>query len=464
MTRRALAAGAALLAGVFASRARADPSPPPAPPSVPALPPPAFAAEKPLMVDLDQKREGGFPTVVPIVAYDTNTGLGLGVAAFYFINGARSDPLFAVTPYRHRFFADVFPTTGGSQLYVVAYDGIYLGDTPLRVRAKAAFARNTEANYFGVGAATLRPLSFAGRTYATYSAENAAASAVRAGGVASPQLDHYDITRPNAAASLERDFLGGLLRVQYGFVVEHAGISRYDGRRVDATDGDASAKAIEAPTRLGVDCAAGRILGCAGGWNDLIKAGVAFDTRDFEPDPNRGVFVDLTGEWATRALGSSFDYARVTLAARAYYSPFPRFADVVLAGRVVYSIQSEGVPFFAMDTLALTEGDQAGLGGSNTLRGFRQDRFVGPVAALTNLEVRWTFVRFHLLKQLFSLQVAPFLDTGRVFDKVELDFHEWQVAGGAGAHIGWNQTTIIRIDAGFSREDSGIYIDFGMPF
>ncbi len=172
----------------------------------------------------------------------------------------------------------------------------------------------------------------------------------------------------------------------------------------------------------------------------------------------------MTGEWATRALGSSFDYARVTLAARAYYSPFPRFADVVLAGRVVYSIQSDGVPFFAMDTLALTEGDQAGLGGSNTLRGFRQDRFVGPVAALTNLEVRWTFVRFHLLKQLFSLQVAPFLDTGRVFDKVALDFHEWQFAGGAGAHIGWNQTTIIRVDAGFSREDSGIYIDFGMPF
>lgn len=451
--------GAALAAATVLGATRpglADASAPP--------PPPAFAAEKPVMLDLADKKEGSFPTAIPLFGYDPNTGVGLGAGAFYFVNGARSDPLFAVTPYRHRVFLQGYVTTGGYQQHVLSYHGVYLGGTPLRLRAQLEYEKNTEANYFGIGEATLGPPSFRGRSYPTYAAELAAASALRPGGVASPQYDHYESERPSAQVALERDFLGGLVRVQYGFVFQHTSITPYDGRRIDVTADGQGATAVEGPTRLGADCERGAALGCGGGFDDRIKAGIAFDTRDFEPDPNRGVFADATAEWSTKALGSGFDYVRVTLAVRGYWSPFPKLADLVLAARGVYSIESDGVPFFAMDTLAMTEGDQAGLGGENTLRGFRQDRFVGRVAALANVELRWTFYRFHLLKQLFSLQVAPFADAGRVFDRPGFAFDHWQIAGGAGAHLGWNQSTIVRFDLAFSREDAGFYIDFGMPF
>jgi hemolysin activation/secretion protein len=122
-----------------------------------------------------------------------------------------------------------------------------------------------------------------------------------------------------------------------------------------------------------------------------------------------------------------------------------------------------------MNTLAMAGGsddftDQTGLGGERTLRGYRQDRFVGLVAAGANAEVRWTFAKVPLLEQHFSLQIAPFLDVGRVFDRVALALDDWKSAGGAGLRIGWNRSTIIMFDFGKSAEDLGFYVDFGMPF
>lgn len=86
------------------------------------------------------------------------------------------------------------------------------------------------------------------------------------------------------------------------------------------------------------------------------------------------------------------------------------------------------------------------------------------MAVAANAEIRWTFVRFPLLQQHFSLLVAPFVDAGRVFDRVGFSLADWKVAGGGGLRVGWNQSTIIMFDFGASREDTGFYIDFGMMF
>jgi outer membrane protein assembly factor BamA len=409
-------------------------------------PPPAWAGGRAKVPDADSKVEGAFPDGLPLVGYDTNLGLGLGVGAHYTITGSRSDPLFAYTPYRHRFYAQAYVTTGGYQQHILSYDGIYVADSPYRLHAVLTYERNINANYFGTGAASLAELSYAGTSYSTY------AAAVNAAGA---KYFHYGYERPQGQVVLERAFWGGRIRGLYGLNVQHEGVTVYDSPT--------------ATTKLGADCAVGLATGCGGGWNNTLRAGVAFDTRDFDPDPNSGVFVDSTGQWSAKGFGSSANYLRWTTAARAYVSPFPALADVVLAGRVLYSIQSASVPFFAMDVLAMAGGtddftDQTGLGGERTLRGYRQDRFVGPVATAANLEVRWTFAKFPLFKQYFSLQIAPFVDSGRVFDQVSFSFDDWKTSAGAGLRIGWNRSTIIMFDFGVSREDSGFYVDFGMPF
>ena len=54
-------------------------------------------------------------------------------------------------------------TTGGYQQHILSYDGFYIGDSPYRLRAVLTYERNTTANYFGTGTATLADLSYLGR-------------------------------------------------------------------------------------------------------------------------------------------------------------------------------------------------------------------------------------------------------------------------------------------------------------
>jgi len=433
---------------------------------------PAFARYKPRVDDVDKKTEGNFFSGLPLLGFDPSTGLGLGLGGYFTMDGSRKDPLFAVTPYRRRIFAQVYATTGGYQQHLLSYDGVYVGNTPYRVRAQIMFERNTNANYFGTGERTLRPLSFGGKEFGSHDDFTSAISKIESARdsplVASPDYATYAYDRPSASASVERDFWGGRVRALYGVQASYSWIHLLDGTAVQGLDRlGHTVDAVEGPTLLGDYCAHGSIHGCDGGWDNQLKAGVALDTRDFEPDPSRGVFIDATGEWSTKALGSSFNYLRFTAVARGYWSPFPKLAHLVLAGRVLYSMTTSGAPFYSLDALAMTEGDQGGVGGERTLRGYRADRFVGNVAAVANLEVRWTFVHFHLLKQLFSIQIAPLFDVGRIFDNVfaNENFAEgWKWSAGGGLRIGWNRSTIIMVDVAQSPEDFGLYVDFGMPF
>jgi outer membrane protein assembly factor BamA len=246
----------------------------------------------------------------------------------------------------------------------------------------------------------------------------------------------------------------------------YANVSQWTGETVKADGpGGSEVDARQAPTRLDRDCAAGLVVGCGGGVTNALKFGLAYDTRDFEPDPNSGVFVELTGELSGKYTLSDYDWARLTFSPRAYYSPFPKLTDLVVAGRFVGSVQSAGTPFYEMNELSFADYNRQGLGGLRTIRGFNQDRFVGRVVALANLELRWTFYEFNVKKQHFGLMLAPFFDVGRVFDSVsDLELKRFRNGQGAGFRIAWNQATIIVIDYGVSREGSTLYVNFNHPF
>jgi len=65
-------------------------------------------------------------------------------------------------------------------------------------------------------------------------------------------------------------------------------------------------------TKLAEDCAAHVIVGR--GRDDYLRLGISYDTRDYEPDLNRGVFIDAEVDLRTAALG---------------YSPIPEDANLV---------------------------------------------------------------------------------------------------------------------------------------
>ncbi|HEX5060581.1 MAG TPA: DUF5982 domain-containing protein [Kofleriaceae bacterium] len=412
-------------------------------------------------VDLARKNDGGYVTGLPLVSYSTDLGFGGGARAYYYWNGHRDDARFANTPYLFRVFLQAYATTGGLQFHWLDLDAPRFDSSPYRIRSQLIFARNTNSNYFGHGARSLDPLRFPGSAAFDSYADYAAAQHQIMGGETFAKYDQYDLLEPNGIAIIERGFDNDRVRVLAGLGFSYARIHDYTGKTVDATSGQAT----EAQTRLTTDCAAQLLVGCSGGRDDHLRVGVSYDTRDFEPDPNRGVFLDAVLDVGTAALGSEYDYVRFLVAARGYYSPIPDRTDLVLATRAAFEWQSSGTPFFSMDTIPFTEDPRQGLGGHRTLRGYRQDRFVGPVMALVNQEARWTFARTTLWRQKLAFIAVGFLDVGRPFDRVsELSLRRWRPSYGGAMRISWNLATVITVDYGVSPEDSGLYINFNHIF
>jgi hypothetical protein len=417
--------------------------------------------------DLARKNEGGYVTGLPLVAYSTDIGFGGGARAYYYINGKRTDPRFATTPYLYRIFLQGFVSTRGIQFHWLDYDAPRIFATRYRIRSQLIYGRNINQNYFGLGDRALDPLRFPGspETFESYADYYARQQRIVSGQTYT-KYDQFDLEKPLWIASIERSFFDDRIRVLGGLGFSYAKLRDYTGKQVDAIDDTGkSVEATQAPTRLREDCDAGALVGCGGGWDNFFRFGISYDTRDYEPDPNTGTFVDVALDAGSVALGSDYDYLRLLAAARGYWSPIPQHADLVLAGRGLIEFQTSGVPFFGMNSLPFTEDFRNGLGGHRTLRGYRQDRFVGRTMAAVDVEVRWTFWRFELWRQKFGLILVPFFDYGRSFDHAgALTLDDWRASYGGALRISWNLATIVTIDYGKSSEDTGLYINFGHIF
>ena len=170
-------------------------------------------------------------------------------------------------------------------------------------------------------------------------------------------------------------------------------------------------------------------------------------------------------EFSGKALGSDFEYERVTFSTSAYRTLFPNLARPVLAGRALYSMQFGNVPFFSLPTLALNTGDRSGLGGFHTMRGFVDRRFVGESAVLVNAELRWSIVDGgYVFGQHLRPMLAPFVDAGRVFDGMQLRFDGWRADYGIGLRLIWNLATTVSFDYGTSSEGQLFTMDLGYAF
>jgi hypothetical protein len=416
-----------------------------------------------------RKKENNYFTGLPLANSDPNTGFGFGARVYYYRNGDRSDPRFAYTPYLHRIFLQAFFSTKGLQFHWLDYDAPALNSSSYRLRASAILAHNTSENYFHRDRRALDDLTFTGanRTFDRAPDMDEALARVGPDGRTRGLYNKIDLMRPQLAFSVEKSLWGGLLRPLVGLGFSQNIVRDYTGKVIDAVDPITGEKtrAAMAPTRFREDCDAGKIVGCDGGRENYLRLAVVLDTRDFEPDPNNGVVAEVSGEFGTRALGSEFEFARVLGVLRGYWSPFQRQADLVLAGRALYQVQTRGTPFFSMNVLPFTEDFRLGMGGVRTLRGYRQDRFVGHVMALTNLEVRWTLGHLKALDQDFGFILAPFVDLGRTFERAsQTSFSGWKRGQGAAVRIAWNQATIVMVDYGVSSEDTGLYINFNHIF
>jgi len=436
----------------------------------PLVPRPDFISRRPFIPDflLKDKREGRYITAVPAIGWDQQAGVNLGVIGFLFDNGNKDDPFFRTTPYREEISVTALGSLNGLQRYAASLDHPNIFDSPYRLRAAVQYAIDPLNNYFGIGRASMKEFHFPGapgqffNTYDGY--QNALRQAVN--GLAYTKYDLYESRQTSLDVAVERDTFGGIVRPLVGVAVRYTDLRDFTGSQVDAESPlGQNVTAVEQPTRMHTDCLAGVITGCHGGFDNVLKLGVSLDTLDFEPDPYHGVLTQVVAELSGKALGSDFEYERVTFSASGYRMVFPDVARLVLAGRGLYSMQFGNVPFFSVPTLAFNTRDRSGLGGFATMRGFIDRRFVGESAVLVNTELRWSiFDGGYLFGQHLRPMLAPFVDAGRVFDGTQLRFDGWRADYGIGFRLIWNLATTVSFDYGISSEGQLFTMDLGYAF
>ena len=223
-----------------------------------------------------------------------------------------------------------------------------------------------------------------------------------------------------------------------------------------------------------------------GGWSNYLKLGLVFDTRDFEPNPMKGIWSEVVLFAAPGFLGNGdYGFAKISATHRQYFT--------LVKDRLsfVYRLNYQGtiggdVPFYMQPYMINSFSNSSntdGLGGSNTLRGVMRNRVVGDGFAFGNAEFRWKFFKTVLWKQNIYLGLNAFADAGMVLQKIDLDLSKvpdnvglqnyfltdeesLHTTYGAGLRIVMNENFIVAVDYGrpFDKRDGGGGIYIGLNY
>jgi outer membrane protein assembly factor BamA len=187
------------------------------------------------------------------------------------------------------------------------------------------------------------------------------------------------------------------------------------------------------------------------------KLTARYDTRDKQLISTRGTYVNLSVELNNNLQNNGPNrWIRTTVDARHL---FPHYDDqLVFVTRFLLDTvngHTQGIPFYELPTL----------GGETTLRGFGQSRFIDDTALLVNFEERIPVKQVKAFDYFLDLEVAPFLDIGRVMSDFSIrDLQNFQVNPGAGLRILARPNVTGRIDIAYGRDGVNVFVGLNYPF
>jgi outer membrane protein assembly factor BamA len=148
--------------------------------------------------------------------------------------------------------------------------------------------------------------------------------------------------------SMERSFFGDKVGTLIGYEVAQLNYTTFDGNSL-----------------LRKQSNSGLVKGVKNNFITLLQLGIAYDTRDLEPDPSNGLFMEITDEISATALGSAYDFNKIYGHVNYYKTLLPKiFSKLVFAGRVGMGYIGGDAPFFEFQDQWSQEGDIEGLGGA----------------------------------------------------------------------------------------------------
>ena len=208
------------------------------------------------------------------------------------------------------------------------------------------------------------------------------------------------------------------------------------------------------------------------GFASVFQLGIMTDTRDKEAAPSHGYWLDASVRGASRAWGSTWNYAGFNVTARTYVPLTPGRA-LVWANRFIADL-IVGTPSITelsqVGGYATVPGGMQGFGGTDIGRGIRQNRYMGRIRLMDQAEVRWDFLSFDILGEHFDLTAVGFADVAWVgvdYDDFGGDPRKFIVGEGGGLRVAWDEDFMLRVDAGVSsveNYDARIYVSVDNVF
>jgi len=184
-----------------------------------------------------------------------------------------------------------------------------------------------------------------------------------------------------------------------------------------------------------------------------IEAGVSYDTRDNEPNPNSGQWHTLMAR-ESPSIGDAlpYSYRQYCLTSR-FWTLW--YDTLVLAVRGVVDLQTGDVPFYEESRFD----DSSAIGGGQGVRGVPAYSYYGRVKAFGNIELRAKVWRFTKLDRKFTVGFATFFDAGRLWTDINQKHPELDGTGlglhygiGGGIRVKQGRAFVVRADVAWSPD------------
>ena len=197
------------------------------------------------------------------------------------------------------------------------------------------------------------------------------------------------------------------------------------------------------------------ILGIEGAQILGHRLTLSYDTRDNVMTPSKGRYVAVYTELNQNLVHHAPDrWGHYSLDARQFIA---HGSDrmVFVARFLIDAVSGQGIPFYERPTL----------GGENTLRGFGTNRFIDDIAVLVNFEERIRVMRKRIFDNTIELEIAPFLDIGRVTDNFAGDrLRHIEYNPGMGFRFLARPNVAARVDAAHGRDGTNVFVGLDYPF
>jgi outer membrane protein assembly factor BamA len=186
-----------------------------------------------------------------------------------------------------------------------------------------------------------------------------------------------------------------------------------------------------------------------------LSLGAAFDTRDDETSPVRGVYITEAIDVTPKTFGAvDYKFARLDSELRFYVPIIPNERRLVFAARVASDLLFGDAPFYELPRFD----DSFAIGGAKGVRGVPGQRYYGRIKAFSNLELRSELFSAKIFGDERRFGLVGFTDFGRVWadyrSQPDLDGTGLglKYGVGGGLRVASGETFVLRLDVAWSPD------------